>query len=755
MTTTSTPRADVRRSRAFERVAIDLNAARWREALVLGCVVALSFVLSAWNVNQAGWGNTYYAAAVRSMTLSWSNFFFGAFDPGGYITVDKPPVFLWFGALSARLFGYSSASILLPSAVAGAISVGLLWVIVKRYFGIIAATMAGLALALTPISVAVNRLNLPEPFMILALIGATASVLRSLESERRWWAWTALAGFLVGVAFNTKMLAAWIPGPALALALVVGWDGTRAAIRPMVGRLAVLGLTTLLFSASWMLVVDAWPSQSRPFIGGSTDNTVQNLALGYNGFGRVEGEGQGVGGGGARPSGGNGNQGPNLQPKGGFSGNGGFPGDGSGFPRSDGPSTAPSNGAAAPTGPGAQGAGRGGPNGAGGIIAGAPSLSRMFDAANGGQVGWLLPLALIGGGASLLAMWRRPLLRAALAVFLGWVLLYGGVFSFAQGIYHSYYTAALAPGVAALVGISVGVALESAQRRPFWVAIVGVFAIGATASVQVLLEGRVDEFFNWAQPYMIGGAALGSALIVAASMWKRLPMHLGLAVAFAALLLLPAGWSISEASHAPVNTTLPQAGPGRGASGQTFGSEAFDGGTDALATWLEAHRDPMAKWDLVVQNAQGASTLIAGHSLSVMALGGFMGSDPAMTVERFAQLVADGQVRYVSMSQGGAGGPGATGGPGGGLNGARGLRQDSAVPGRAGQAPAAEGSVLPADQPTARGQGTGGPGGTSNAVMAAVRSACTPVTDSSLPSRFQGAIYDCQGHAEALQATRR
>jgi 4-amino-4-deoxy-L-arabinose transferase-like glycosyltransferase len=172
------------------------SAARWQSALAalsieqapallsLIGVVVLSLFLNAWHLSQNAYGNTYYAAAVRSMSGSWSNFFFGAFDPGGFITVDKPPVFLWFGALSARVFGYSSWSILLPSAIAGSATVALLWAIVRRYFGILAATIAGLALALSPISVAVDRLNLPEPFLILFLVGAAGAVLQSIDSTR-------------------------------------------------------------------------------------------------------------------------------------------------------------------------------------------------------------------------------------------------------------------------------------------------------------------------------------------------------------------------------------------------------------------------------------------------------------------------------------------------------------------------------------------------------------------------------------------
>src|SRR5256714_11317891 len=284
----------------------------WRDLLPLVGIVALALLMYSWGLSRAGYGNTYYAAAVRSMTVSWKNFFFGAFDPGGFITVDKPPVALWVGALSARVFGYSTWSILLPSAAAGAGAVAVLWYSMRRYFGVVAATVAGLVLALTPISVAVNRLNLPEPFMLLALIGAAAMVLRSGSrgpggfggswttegrpdppmTTRRWWAWLIGAGALVGVAFNTKMLAAWIPGPALALGAVLVVKGAlRTTWRTRLARLAVLGAVTLAASLWWGLAVDLIPPPSRPSLGGSTNNSELNLAVGYNGFGRVDGQG--------------------------------------------------------------------------------------------------------------------------------------------------------------------------------------------------------------------------------------------------------------------------------------------------------------------------------------------------------------------------------------------------------------------------------------------------------------------------------
>jgi 4-amino-4-deoxy-L-arabinose transferase-like glycosyltransferase len=689
----------------------------------LAGVMLLALVLNAWGLSKAGYGNTYYAAAVRSMTMSWKNFFFGAFDPGGFITVDKPPAFLWVGALSARIFGYSNWSILLPSAVAGAAAVGLLWLIVRRYFGATAATIAGLVLALSPISVAVNRLNLPEPFLILALIGAAGAVLRSLES-RRWWAWTALAGFLVGVAFNTKMLDAWIPGPALALALVVGVRTiSRTSARQLLARLAVLGVVTLVVSASWMLVVDAWPASSRPYIGGSTDNTVLDLTLGYNGFNRVEGQ---VSGGGPRPAS---NTGQAQRPADGTGGlqaqrPDGLPVQPGGLGAPGG--VQPPTGQAAPGGTGSPGGFRG----PGGIIAGIPGLLRMFDGANGGQIGWLLPFAL-GGGLVALWSWRRDPVRRAFAVlFLGWIVLYGGIYSYAQGIYHAYYTSTMAPGVAALVGVGAVTLANAVRRDRRWLmAVIGL--VGITVWAQLVIAGRTPDFYGWVRPLTVATALAGVAVVVMLAV-RRLPVASGVMLSVAGLLLLPAAWSWSASTNPSLNTTLPQAGPQQGVSGRTFGSQAFDDGTLQLAAWLKSHSDADATWQLVVSSSQNASTLIAEYQVSVMAMGGFSGTDNSITVAGFADLVSSGAVRYVLVGQEGGFGGNAFG--------------------RALAVARAYGRLGDAGQ---QGMGADGFGGAAvsgpNAVMSAVQSACTAVSDTSLPTRYQGVLYDCAGAGDAIR----
>ncbi len=339
----------------------------------------------------------------------------------------------------------------------------------------------------------------------------------------------------------------------------------------------------------------------------------------------------------------------------------------------------------------------------------------MFDASNGGQIGWLLPFALGGG---LVALWRwrlDPARRAFAVLFLGWIGLYGGVFSYAHGIFHSYYTSAMAPGVAALTGVGFVALSDVVRRDKRWlVAVFGVVAI--TAWTQLQIAGRTPDFYGWVRPLTVATALAGVAAVVALSMRSR-TVAAGLAVSIAGLLLLPAAWSISSSANASLNATLPQAGPQEGVSGATFGSLAFNDGTADLAAWLQSQGDAGTTWQLVVPSSQSGSRLIAQYGLSVMSLGGFLGRDNTISVEHFADYVSSGDVRYVMVG-------GSLGGPGGTFRGFnRGVGAVS-TPGAA-----------------------SGPA----AVLSAVQRSCTAVTDPSLPSAYRGALYDCKGAAKAIR----
>ena len=271
----------------------------WVRPALLG-VVALAAALCLWDLTISGYANTYYAAAVRSASESWKAWFFGALDPGSFITVDKPPLSLWLMGLSARVFGFSSFSLLLPQALCTIAAVGLLYASVRRLFGPAAGLIAALALAISPITVAMARVDMPDALLVLLLVASGWLLVRAIETGRtKFLLW---CGAVVGLAFMTKMLQGWMVVPALAAAYLLAGP-PRLLVR--IRQLVLAGVAMVAVSAAWPLAVSLWPAGSRPYIGGSTNGSVWDLIFGYNGFGRLTGaEGGGPGGGGGPTFGG-------------------------------------------------------------------------------------------------------------------------------------------------------------------------------------------------------------------------------------------------------------------------------------------------------------------------------------------------------------------------------------------------------------------------------------------------------------------
>ena len=264
---------------------------RW-ERIALIAILALAAVLCLWNLTENGYSNEYYAAAAKAGSESWRALFFGSLDPSSFITVDKPPLSLWLMGLSARAFGFSSFSILLPEALCTIAAVWLLYATVRRLWGTTAGLLAAAALALTPVTIAIGRVNNPDALLVLLMVTSAYLVVRAIESGKtKHLAW---AGALVGLAFMTKLLQGWMIAPALGAAyLLAGPPRLRVRCK----QLAIAGATMVAVSAAWPVAVSLWPG-SKPYIGGSTNGSIWNLIFGYDGFGRLFGQGGGAGGGG-------------------------------------------------------------------------------------------------------------------------------------------------------------------------------------------------------------------------------------------------------------------------------------------------------------------------------------------------------------------------------------------------------------------------------------------------------------------------
>lgn len=587
-----------------------------RPALV--AVTALAAFLYFWHLSINSYANTYYSAAALAASESWKAWFFGSFDAGSFITVDKPPLSTMLMGLSVRLFGLSSLSILAPQALAGVATVVVLFQAVRRSFGPVAGLIAAVVMALTPVAVLMFRFNNPDAVLTLLLVCAAWAVVRGFEHGR--FRWAILASVLIGLAFLTKYLQAYLVLPAFALVWLVAAHGS---LRRRVAGLAIAGVATLAASGWWVVIVDSIPAAIRPYIGGSTNNSTLDLLLGYDGLSRIFGF---------------------LRGRFGIDGGGG------------------------------------GVDGGGGAgFGGTPGLFRLFNSEFVGQISWLIPFAVIAliAGLVIHARARRTdRARAGYLLWGGWFLVTAGVFSYMSGIIHPYYTVALAPAIAALVGAGT-VDLWRLRSRSIVGGIGLAVAVLVTAFWGARLLATTPTFATG-----FGTLALVAAFVAAAVLLVPARIGLGRAplvaavVALAAILAGPVAYSLDTVASANTGA-IPSAGP---AVAGTFGGPgaAFGRGGDgavirgggpgqaattstSLVDYLVANKGN-ATWIVAVNGSQEAGSIELASGEAVMAMGGFSGSDPAPTLAQLQEYVRTGQLRYILI--GGGGGPG--GGFGGG-----------------------------------------------------------------------------------------
>jgi 4-amino-4-deoxy-L-arabinose transferase-like glycosyltransferase len=603
-------------------------------------LAGLAAFLNLWALSRNGYANDYYAAAVRSMSTSWHDFLFASMDRSGVMSVDKPPLALWVQALSARVFGYGSLSLLVPQALMGVASVLLIYDLVRRRFGRVGGFVAGLTLAFTPISVAISRHNNPDALLILCCVAALWLGMRGLQDGRARW--LVFAGVCVGLGFETKMLIALVVVPGLLAAWL--WVAPR-------GRLAALrcllfgGGAMVLLGGAWPALVELTPASARPWVSGTSDNKILSLIFEYNGLGRIDGQ---------------------------TGGPGGSPG--------------------------------------GSVFGGTAGPLRLLNFALGGQVGWLLGFAALGGIALLAdTRLRRSDPRS------GWLIAVGGsfavtaaIFSYAKGIFHPYYVSLLAPFSAALVGALAGW-LAAAKRGAIWMRLAGAAAIIAGLATELAVLNDYPGSLTWLWPLLICACVLAALAIIISA--RAAIMRLAFAGALGALLLGPAIWSFDTLGHAtsgtfpaggPVSTQSAAGGPGQvggrppgrsaggGAAGgqplfgaqgaapgpargqgpppgATAGGLGFGGapgggqaigaplgggaaGQQAL-TRAVAYVKSHGGGTLALSSQSTAASAIVAEDADVAGIGGFSGRESQITVSWLANEVRAGHIRWV-LSEG-------------------------------------------------------------------------------------------------------
>ncbi|ANF96924.1 glycosyltransferase family 39 protein [Paenibacillus bovis] len=660
---------------------------RSRIDIPLILILILSAFLNIWNIWDNGSANSYYTAAVTSMLQSFHNFFYASFDPAGYVTVDKPPVAFWIQTLFASVLGVHGWSVTLPAALAGVGSVGLVYLIVKPTFGLMAARLAALMMAVTPVAVAVQRSNNVDGLLVFTLLLAVWMLLKGIRNQKIGW---ILGGFaMIGVAFNEKMLQAYMILPAVyifyVLAYKVNWKK----------KLSVLAIGTVILAAvsvSWAVVVDSVPAEDRPYVGSSQTNSVLELAFGYNGVSRLTGEMQNQGG----PGGTTAKSGDSTADSGTASSEAGA---GTGTQMN--PGGMPGGGNMQPPGGNDNNRMRGGM-----FNTGDPGPLRLFQSSLSGQASLLLPFAII----SLIALfaglrrntWHKQQYLETV-FWLMWLLPVAGFFSIA-GFFHQYYLIMLAPPVAILAAAGFAAQWKLYREGTGWQAWLLPVNVAVTTAFQLFVIYPYNEQIGSAWFYIvaIAGGLLTAGLLVGV---KGTLLHGGkIYVASAAmtlLLLTPLYWASFPFMNPSSNISLPYGGPitsmGFGGGGdhnrmpggtgdgntsgsteQTADSADVDKAANPPAAGTQRGGGPGGgmgenvnekllqyvtehntgeEYLFATSNANSASAYIIKTGKAVMAMGGYSGSDPIMTVDRLKEMISSGQVKYFLVNGfGGRGG---------------------------------------------------------------------------------------------------
>jgi len=604
-----------------------------RETFLLSLILMLSAVLNFANIGIEGYANTFYAAGVKSMMMNFKNFFFASFDPAGFVTIDKPPLGFWIQTISAKLFGFRGWSIILPQALAGVISVWVIYYLVKRSFGSFSGLIAALCLAVTPIFVASSRNNTIDNLLVLSLLLACWALF--IAAEKGNFIYLILSLVLVGIGFNIKMVEAYMVAPALYITYLLS---AALPFKKRMKHLVVGTIVLLAVSLSWAVITDLVPASDRPFIGSSTNNSVMELIIGHNGLQRIGIGGRNIG------------RGQSQQ----------------GALRDSSSKAKPQTGnGQVPT------AAQLGRYGVGATST--PSILRLFSKNNmSDQVGWFLPLALIGFiVAAKEEKFKFPFdnkRKLSLLLWSMWLLPEFIYFSFSKNITHVYYLTTMAPSIAALVGIGLS-AMWKHFKEGGWKIWILPMAFIVNGLIEILILSYNYSTSNGYKIVMLITGLLGilfSIILALAnipgrgntetnqamqkdSKDKKLNKIL-MSIAFVGLLVAPTVWSFTPMFH-PMNGSSPSAGLELFSSRQRGNSMVSD--NSKLIKFLEAHRKN-EKYLVEVPSAMTyGSDLILKTGEPVLTLGGFMGSDPILTVDQFKQLVADGAIRYAMVATGG------------------------------------------------------------------------------------------------------
>ena len=610
---------------------------KYLPALAIVAIMILSATLHFWNIDSIGDSNAYYTAAVESMTQSWHNFFYASAEPGGSVTVDKPPLGLMIETVSALILGVSGFSTVLPNILAGLLSIPLLYHLVKKHFGTLAGIIAALVLAVTPVVYAADRNNTQDGLLTFFLLLAAWAFIKAVESGKARWLF--IGAVIIGLGFNIKMLQAYLPVPAF---FALYFFGAKIGWLKKIGLTFAAVVVMVAVSLSWALNVDSVHADERPYIGSSQDNTVMGLITGHNGTSRLFG-------GGSRqktpPSNGTASQpGPD-----GFNPNA-SPDDGQAFPQNNGQMTPPNGGQ--------------GNEPMFSQETGSPGVFRFFLAPLGAEMSWLLPFALFS--LAVIALQSKIKLPVESGAHLG-LLLWGGwlmtcvvFFSMVSGIFHSYYVIMLAPALGGVVGGGFGLLwkkqAEGHAGSGWWLTL----GVAVTVAVEMYIAWQYGVNAIW-MPLAFVLVAL-AAILLFVQLFKSVTFvpRAAFSLLLIAMMIIPLAWSVLTVVEG-TSGNLPAAYgvQGRGNARPNDAKNAAPAQTsaprtavnDSLLEFLQANTQD-AKYLVAVASSQVGAPYVIATGRPVLFMGGFSGGDDVVSADDLARMVADGELRYVLFGGG-------------------------------------------------------------------------------------------------------
>ena len=630
-------------------------------------ILIVAAFLYAWNIWEAGEANNFYTAAIVSMTKSFKNFWYASFDPAGFITVDKPPVALWFMTISAKIFGVHGWSVVLPSILFGIGSVYLIYNLVSKRFGRIPARIAALVMTITPIVVADSRTNNMDATLVFFLLLSVWFVQKAVLKHQQRYLWIGFA--LIGFSFNIKMLQAFMVLPALYLYY---WLAAEVNWKKKLAHLSIATVFLAVFTLIWPLSVDMTNSNNRPYEGGSETNSALELAFGYNGTERLLGQTTGTGG--AFPGMGSSSSkksSKSMTPPSGSSSksssksstNAPTPPSGSKKKSSTGnppakPSGSKTGGVPSmsnskngqPGGNKAAGGGAGtGGAGGGAFNIGTAGPFRLLQKELGPQISWLLLLAIFGlissyayyRGSKMKKWYSLNPQRKELWLWVGWLVPVAGFFSVAS-FFHPYYTIMLAPAMSVLAGIGIYTMIKQWREKSLWAMLLPI-SILSTACLQAWY--LTDYYPTLAWVLLIAGIVISIPLFVLPWIAIRLKnKRIWPIAALIVVMLAPSWWSLTP-TLAGSSDGIPSAGPSllsAGGGGGGMGDSQVD---STLLKYLEKHQGN-AEYLFATDDSSTAAPYIIKTGKAVMAMGGFNGTDKAITLKQFKKLVKEGKLKY-------------------------------------------------------------------------------------------------------------